>query len=279
MCPDSPHAGRSALTYRLVAMVNHVGSSVNCGHYTAVARSSGGQLYHFDDSNVRPVSSPSLPDANAYIIIYEAEREATAHNGNSNGMKPVPKVVPSTYQEASTSSVPRPMFNFVSKPTPPVHKHLPLVIPMHNKPAVISATNGKTHATVPTTFSHKFIPSIVEQAKRASAAALNVPAARVPSGFQPRINGLVPYDDEDSNGSDGSPAEKKSMPSLNGSPVAAAGKATNGGAWRVKDATGAGWAVSEDKSNENSGSENNELEDGEIEPTTKDKTENKLKRK
>lgn len=40
------------LVYKLMSMVTHVGTSVNCGHYTAVAQVSNGQYYCFDDSCV-----------------------------------------------------------------------------------------------------------------------------------------------------------------------------------------------------------------------------------
>lgn len=40
------------LTYKLTSMVTHMGPSVNCGHYTAVAQVSTGQYYSFDDSCV-----------------------------------------------------------------------------------------------------------------------------------------------------------------------------------------------------------------------------------
>lgn len=40
------------LIYRLVAMVTHMGPTVNCGHYTAVAQAASGQFYQYDDSMV-----------------------------------------------------------------------------------------------------------------------------------------------------------------------------------------------------------------------------------
>ena len=40
------------LNYRLTSMVTHMGPSVNCGHYTAVAQVSSGKFYSFDDSCV-----------------------------------------------------------------------------------------------------------------------------------------------------------------------------------------------------------------------------------
>jgi ubiquitin carboxyl-terminal hydrolase 36/42 len=73
LCPQSAHRGPVPLTYRLVSMVTHVGSSVHCGHYTAVAQTSTGQYYQFDDSSVRPISLSAVLDTNAYIMMYERE--------------------------------------------------------------------------------------------------------------------------------------------------------------------------------------------------------------
>ncbi|KAJ9595297.1 hypothetical protein L9F63_027322, partial [Diploptera punctata] len=73
LCPQSAHRGPVPLTYRLVSMVTHVGSSVHCGHYTAVAQTSTGQYYQFDDSSVRPISLSGVLDTNAYIMMYERE--------------------------------------------------------------------------------------------------------------------------------------------------------------------------------------------------------------
>lgn len=40
------------LVYRLVSLVTHVGQTVGCGHYTAVAQAPTGNFYQFDDSMV-----------------------------------------------------------------------------------------------------------------------------------------------------------------------------------------------------------------------------------
>lgn len=47
-----PSEAQKKLLYKLTSMVTHVGSSVNCGHYTAVAQASAGKYYSFDDSFV-----------------------------------------------------------------------------------------------------------------------------------------------------------------------------------------------------------------------------------
>ncbi|CAK9804220.1 Ubiquitin carboxyl-terminal hydrolase 36 [Anthophora plagiata] len=63
------------LTYKLMSMVTHMGPSVNCGHYTAVAKVSTGQYYSFDDSCVRPLSLSNVLSTNAYIMIFEMEQQ------------------------------------------------------------------------------------------------------------------------------------------------------------------------------------------------------------
>lgn len=40
------------LKYRLVSMVEHIGDSLNCGHYTALGLTPSGFFYNFNDSNV-----------------------------------------------------------------------------------------------------------------------------------------------------------------------------------------------------------------------------------
>lgn len=46
------HRPNVPLIYRLVALVTHMGPTVGCGHYTAVAQAPSGTFYQFDDSMV-----------------------------------------------------------------------------------------------------------------------------------------------------------------------------------------------------------------------------------
>ncbi|CAH1171281.1 unnamed protein product [Phaedon cochleariae] len=64
----------SSLVYRLAALVTHMGPTVGCGHYTAVAQSPAGNYYQFDDSMVRPISHQAVFNTNAYIMLYELEQ-------------------------------------------------------------------------------------------------------------------------------------------------------------------------------------------------------------
>jgi ubiquitin carboxyl-terminal hydrolase 36/42 len=75
LCPQSAHHSPAPLMYHLVSMVTHHGSSVHCGHYTAVAQTSTGQYYKFDDSLVRAVSLSAIINTNPYIMMYEREPE------------------------------------------------------------------------------------------------------------------------------------------------------------------------------------------------------------
>lgn len=103
------------LSYRLVAMVTHLGASQHCGHYTAIGLTDAGGYYQFDDSCVRPISLQSVLNTNTYIIFYELETntpslstlssasswKTQANNENSkcdqrNGLISVPKICPST---------------------------------------------------------------------------------------------------------------------------------------------------------------------------------------
>jgi hypothetical protein len=73
LCSQSAYRGPVLLTYCLVFLVTHVGSSVFCGHYTAVAQASMEHYCQFDDSLVRSISLSTVLDTNAYIMKYEHE--------------------------------------------------------------------------------------------------------------------------------------------------------------------------------------------------------------
>lgn len=61
------------LSYKLVSMVTHLGSSQHCGHYTAIGLTDTGSYYQFDDSSVYPMPLQSVLNTNAYIMFYELE--------------------------------------------------------------------------------------------------------------------------------------------------------------------------------------------------------------
>ncbi|XP_011183071.2 ubiquitin carboxyl-terminal hydrolase 36 isoform X1 [Zeugodacus cucurbitae] len=70
------------LTYKLVAMVTHLGASQHCGHYTAIGLTESGSYYNYDDSYVRPVSVQNVCNTNAYIIFYEIEKPQRSPNNS-----------------------------------------------------------------------------------------------------------------------------------------------------------------------------------------------------
>ncbi|XP_046753723.1 ubiquitin carboxyl-terminal hydrolase 36 isoform X1 [Diprion similis] len=87
------------LTYKLTSIVTHMGPSVNCGHYTAVAQVSTGQYYTFDDSCVRPTSLSNVLSTNAYIMIFEMESQFQTKLQNQqpaklNGLVPTKNLSP-----------------------------------------------------------------------------------------------------------------------------------------------------------------------------------------
>lgn len=61
------------VTHRLVAMINHHGSTMNSGHYTAFVRDiTSGIWYHIDDSIVTRVSEAKVAaGTDAYVLMYE----------------------------------------------------------------------------------------------------------------------------------------------------------------------------------------------------------------
>ncbi|XP_019768454.2 ubiquitin carboxyl-terminal hydrolase 36 [Dendroctonus ponderosae] len=64
---------RTSLKYRLVSLITHLGSTLSCGHYTAIGQSPSGHYYCFDDHNVKPISIQNVLDTNPYILLYELE--------------------------------------------------------------------------------------------------------------------------------------------------------------------------------------------------------------
>nr|XP_014095863.1 ubiquitin carboxyl-terminal hydrolase 36 [Bactrocera oleae] len=80
------------LTYKLVAMVTHLGASQHCGHYTAIGLTETGSYYNYDDSYVRPVSVQNVCNTNAYIIFYEIDKhQRTPSNTEPSSISEVVK--------------------------------------------------------------------------------------------------------------------------------------------------------------------------------------------
>uniref|UniRef100_A0A182PQB8 Ubiquitin carboxyl-terminal hydrolase 36 n=1 Tax=Anopheles epiroticus TaxID=199890 RepID=A0A182PQB8_9DIPT len=107
LTPYSSPAVRSnggKLTYRLTSMVTHLGSTQNCGHYTAIGHTDAGGYHVFDDSSVRPISIQNVMSTNAYILFYELESVAAGAFGLPNGTCR-PKATVSVGQPSSTATL------------------------------------------------------------------------------------------------------------------------------------------------------------------------------
>ncbi|XP_024889248.1 ubiquitin carboxyl-terminal hydrolase 36-like isoform X1 [Temnothorax curvispinosus] len=96
-----PGESPKQLTYKLMSMVTHMGPSVNCGHYTAVAQVSSGQYYSFDDSCVRPISLNNVLSTNAYIMIFEMENYSQNQQIAKMNGTTVAKTVPTSLSNST----------------------------------------------------------------------------------------------------------------------------------------------------------------------------------
>ncbi|XP_075224173.1 ubiquitin specific peptidase 36 isoform X2 [Lycorma delicatula] len=100
MHPSSSSNGE--LSYKLVSMISHIGPSASCGHYTAMAASSNGFFYLFDDSMVRQVQLQTVLGTNAYVIMYELEPSSSAQRSMT---KPSSSVSSNTNNGVISSSL------------------------------------------------------------------------------------------------------------------------------------------------------------------------------
>lgn len=72
--PDKHIGAPSTVTHRLVAMINHHGSTMNSGHYTAFVRDvTSGVWYLVDDSIVTRASEQVSAGTDAYVLLYEKQ--------------------------------------------------------------------------------------------------------------------------------------------------------------------------------------------------------------
>ncbi|XP_050300652.1 ubiquitin carboxyl-terminal hydrolase 36 isoform X2 [Anthonomus grandis grandis] len=167
------------LVYRLVALVTHMGPTVSCGHYTAVAQAPSGNFYQFDDSMVRPISHQTVFNTNAYIMLYELEpsslvpkqsvQASQRSKASSTITEPRPSITKSPLISPSTPSTSRTAEKMVpsspeSLPSPksgaPVTPKLPLGVgftsekvygpelPPSRNTGNVSSSNGKTAKVV-----------------------------------------------------------------------------------------------------------------------------------
>nr|CAD7577755.1 unnamed protein product [Timema californicum] len=235
--PQSPLKGQQPLTYRLSAMVTHMGSSVHCGHYTAVALTSSGNYYHFDDSSVRPISLHSALETNAYIIIYEMERNP--HKVVPSCSTPGSSTVTSSLTSLNSVDINGQRYGPSIRPIvpplkPPDHKFTPAIVPVHNRSGS-SMTPSAVRFTSPTVAKPTNRPAVFAVHKPNTSTSQLPPVkdrGRVAFELQPRLGvhvkntkvnhhlpsttSLVPYESDDSSGSDAEspPVRGLDMPSL-----------------------------------------------------------------
>lgn len=102
------------MKYRLTSLITHMGSSPNCGHYTAIAQAANGNWYQFDDSYVRSVPPQQAIHSDAYVIIYELdsgnfEKPSSCFNAhysnNKNNASPLTSMKPSPLSVNSSSNL------------------------------------------------------------------------------------------------------------------------------------------------------------------------------
>lgn len=61
------------LKYKLIGVINHLGSTIQCGHYTATCKNpADGKWYNYDDANVTPTEAP-LNSESCYVCVYERQ--------------------------------------------------------------------------------------------------------------------------------------------------------------------------------------------------------------
>ncbi|KAK2716614.1 ubiquitin carboxyl-terminal hydrolase 36-like [Artemia franciscana] len=98
------------ITYKFTSLVNHLGSSQNCGHYTAIAVASNGNYYCFDDCSVRSVSVNAAFNSGAYILMFERSQASSDINGSFSSItKSISNHEPSPKPVAKIVTLPRPV--------------------------------------------------------------------------------------------------------------------------------------------------------------------------
>lgn len=198
--------GGPCVTYKFVSLINHMGPSQHCGHYTAIAEASNGQLYLFDDCSVRLISLNVAMSTGAYVLIYEKVQSSpsTPNNGivkmnsiQSNSSAPTPKL-----------PIPRPAI--ISEPSrPKIHIELKKVDPVQQKPRLI-IRNGtgslfkSASAPAPTPTTPVVNGHAVKQEQRA------IPPAIPKTSPLKNPTALVPYDGESSE-----EEQEKEIPTVN----------------------------------------------------------------
>jgi len=230
-----------AVEYRLVSMINHVGPSPNCGHYTSIGEAANGTFYRFDDASVHPTSLQSALHTSAYVIFYEMTKPARDAVLATSVKKATPsleitkqavassKLVGPSLPSGSNSNSPRIIGPSNLPSTSPASASSPLIGPrlppqQKNKPALISEP---VKSKQPLANPHQSTPTITAVKPTASSKLLASPLVKpkvpvVEQKAKPQQvggGGLVPYgsdSDEDSDEADSSKPFSSTKPIVNG---------------------------------------------------------------
>ena len=154
----NPNAG-SSVAYKFVSLINHMGPSQHCGHYTAIAEASNGQLYLFDDCSVRLISLNMALSTGAYVLMYEKVHQSTSHHQNSASkiQNSAPKIQNSapkiqnklmTPRPALITEPPRAKINFQVKKTDPTAPTKPRLV-IHNGNSLFKSSSTAPTAPAP----------------------------------------------------------------------------------------------------------------------------------
>ncbi|XP_066138561.1 ubiquitin carboxyl-terminal hydrolase 36 [Euwallacea fornicatus] len=186
----------SPMIYRLASIVAHMGPTVSCGHYTAVAQSPSGNYYQFDDSMVHPISHQTLFNTNAYIMLYELE-SAPHHPKMTPKSKPnsiVSELAPSTSKRPPTKSPLRALSEELSTKTLGIGFTSDKVYGPELPPGRVPQTLGKT---VPFKSSLTAVPELTDESSTESsedevskkAVTPRSPATKEPDSSTPNDQG------------------------------------------------------------------------------------------
>ncbi|XP_044753108.1 ubiquitin carboxyl-terminal hydrolase 36 [Coccinella septempunctata] len=208
------------LVYKLVSIITHIGSSVNCGHYTAIGSVPSGNFYQFDDSNARPISYQGVLSTFAYILMYELE--SPPYSRRNLLQKPRVKTTTSTEPCSSKS---KPIANGIGFTSNKVYgPELPQngLIKRNNEATSIPSNTEKepeselkNGETQPQKTSHN-TPDQVQAAATVGVGDQIVPIKSLETGCSTvnsetkTITKLVPYEEDDSSSSNESSAADKS---------------------------------------------------------------------
>ncbi|XP_075224171.1 ubiquitin specific peptidase 36 isoform X1 [Lycorma delicatula] len=190
MHPSSSSNGE--LSYKLVSMISHIGPSASCGHYTAMAASSNGFFYLFDDSMVRQVQLQTVLGTNAYVIMYELEPSSSAQRSMT---KPSSSVSSNTNNGVISSSLQN---GVTVSQSSPISVYKPSLILSSSKAERASASSSSSSSTSTSSLSTPSSSSVTS-----SSPHLNSPKqSKILNGLSSPSKSLVPYTPNESSDSE-----------------------------------------------------------------------------